>query len=514
MKSLFSIDAKTLSPARRWAALTVLSVSLFVVMMDMMILLMALPDLIADINPTGSQQLWIIDVYSLILAGLLIPMSALADRWGRKKLLLSGFLLFGVASSLVFFASTASHVIAIRALLGVAGAMIMPTTLSMIRTIFSDAKERATALAIWASVASIGAIAGPVIGGLLLENFSWHSAFLINLPFAIFAVIFGLALLPEARDSNPPKWDIVATILSIGGVSMLVWSIKLFAQNGWTSASAIISLILADLMLSGFVLRSLRQSQPMLDIRLFGRRPLLASAVTVFFSMFAMSGIMMLITQWLQVVMDWSPLKSGLATLPVAIGSLVLTPIAPAISMRFGARTVLTAGLVSAGVGFLYMFAFGNPLTYGALVPALILIGMSTSALAVASAIIMSSTPKEKAGSAAAIEELMYDLGNVFGVAFIGSVAATLYRKYVNISAFSDQGITDQLASQANESVVDTLIVAEEAKIPELAKSALDAFSGSITTTGLICGIILLIVASIVFKLTPKNTNIANQSHD
>ncbi len=514
LQALFSMSADTMSPAKRWTALGVLSLSLFVVTMDMMILLMALPKLIIDLSPTTAQQLWIVDVYSLILAGLLIPMSALADRWGRKKLLLTGFFIFSVASVLVLFVTTANHVIALRALLGLAGAMIMPTTLSMIRTIFSNPKERATALAIWASIASLGAIAGPVVGGLLLEHFSWHSVFIINAPFALFAVIAGLFLLPEARSTQPPRWDMLATILSIGGMSTLVWSIKHFAKEGWDDTTALIVFAISALLLIGFVVRCLRQAKPMLDVRLFKRRPIAASAITAFFSMFAMTGIMLLIAQWLQVVLEWSPLKAGIATLPTAVGALLFTPLAPAIAARIGARTVLASGLAMAGIGFLYIFLFGHPLTYGVLVPALVLIGISTASLAVASSLIMSSTPQDKAGNSAAIEESMYDLGNVFGVAVIGSIAAAFYRQYLDIASFAGQGISGALADQANKSIVDALAVSAQTGVFDLATKATSAFDDSILGIGLVGGIILVTIAIIVFALIPKGLDITSQRHD
>lgn len=189
-----SARADTLSPRRRWLALAVLSASLLLITMDMTILNIALPDMAAELKPTAEQQLWIVDVYSLVLAGLLVSWSAIGDRWGRKKMLLLGYLIFGVASFLVVFASEAWHVIAIRAFLGVGGAMIMPTTLSLIRVVFTSPKERATALSIWAAVSGLGAAVGPLVGGFLLENFSWHSAFLVNIPLIAVGIVAGLVI--------------------------------------------------------------------------------------------------------------------------------------------------------------------------------------------------------------------------------------------------------------------------------------------------------------------------------
>jgi DHA2 family multidrug resistance protein-like MFS transporter len=252
----------------------------------------------------------------------------------------------------------------------------------------------------------------------------------------------------------------------------------------------------------------------MLDVRLFKRRPIAAGAITAFFSMFAMTGIMLLIAQWLQVVLEWSPLKAGIATLPTAVGALLFTPLAPAIAARIGARTVLASGLAMAGIGFLYIFLFGHPLTYGVLVPALVLIGISTASLAVASSLIMSSTPQDKAGNSAAIEESMYDLGNVFGVAVIGSIAAAFYRQYLDIASFAGQGISGALADQANKSIVDALAVSAQTGVFDLATKATSAFDDSILGIGLVGGIILVTIAIIVFALIPKGLDITSQRHD
>ena len=508
--SLFARTAGSMSKKQRWTALIVLAVSLFVVMMDVTILFLALPEMIRDLNPTATQQLWIVDVYALILAGLLIPMSALADRWGRKKILLAGFALFGLVSTGVIFAETASYVVALRALLGVAGAMIMPTTLSMIRTIFTDAKERATALAIWAGVSGLGAAAGPLVGGALLEQASWHSAFLINVPIALLAVAIGVFLLPEGKNPKPPRWDMVATVLVIGGMSGLVWSIKEFAKVGAGSGMAWAILIGAVALLAAFIMRSLRQKNPMLEVRLFKRTPFTASVLAAFFSMFAMIAMMLLVSQWLQAIAAWPPLKSGLALLPMALGSIVVSPLAPTLAQKLGARNVLAGGLLTSGVGMLLIFAI-SPLTYPILGGALFLLGAGMASLAVASAIIMSSTPQEKAGSAAAIEESVYELGSVFGIAIIGSISAAMYRQSLEVESFAAQGIVGEAATVANESVVGALEIASQLHLTELATTATAAFNDSISIASAIGAGIIILAAVTVFMLLPKTLDITTQ---
>lgn len=513
IKTLFTKSADTMSAKQRWTALVVLAGSLFVVMMDMTILFLALPGIIKELNPTATEQLWIIDVYSLILAGLLIPMSALADRWGRKKILLAGFAIFGLVSVSVVFAHTASFVIALRALLGIGGAMIMPTTLSMIRTIFSDGKERATALAVWAGVSGLGAVAGPLVGGLLLEHMSWHSAFLINVPIAAFAVIAGLFLLPEGKNPKPPRWDTLATVFIIGGMTGLVWSIKEFAKHGFGELTTWVVLAVALILLVSFALRSLHQKNPMLEVRLFKRLPFTASAMAAFFSLFSMAAMILLISQWLQAVQKWEPLQAGLALLPLSIGAMIFSPLAPTLAKKFGARTVLSGGLIIAGIGMLIVYLI-SPLTYGVIMPALVLIGMGMGSLAIASAIIMASTPHEKAGSAAAVEESVYELGNVFGVAIIGSIAAAAYRNSLDIASFASQGVTGELAKVSNESVIGAQAVSAQAGLSDLATKAVDAFNGSIAIASLAGAVMIITAAIIIFFMIPKSLDITEQQHE
>ncbi|MCO5316387.1 MAG: MFS transporter [Solirubrobacterales bacterium] len=496
--------AGEMSSRQRWAALVMLAGSLLIVVMDMTILIMALPALVEDLGPSATEQLWIIDIYSLILAGLLIPMSALADRRGRKLILLIGFTLFGLVSALVLLADSPGFVIALRALLGAAGAMIMPTTLSMIRTIFPDPKERATALAVWSVVSALGAVIGPVVGGALLEHFSWHAAFLVNVPVVVVAVIAGLILLPESKDPNPPRWDFVATALSVVGMSGLIWGIKRFPEAGWGDPVGWLALLASAGLMIWFVLRCLGRPDPLLDVRLFKSSPFTAGTLAALMSMFGMAAVLFLVAQWLQVVAGYSPLKAGFALTPMALGAIAFAPFAPALAIRIGARTVLAGGLAVAGGGFLLLAVFGSPLTYLEIVPSLVLLGAGTGSLAVGSAIIMGSTPPERAGNAAAIEESMYDLGNVLGIAVLGSLAAGLFRAHLEIGSFAGQGVTGSLAGRADESVVEALMVAAKVGSPGLADRAVAAFTESLIQTSVAGGLVMVATAIVVFLLIPR----------
>jgi DHA2 family multidrug resistance protein-like MFS transporter len=516
MISFFTKTTDMMTSKKRWTALVVLAVSLFVVTMDMTILIMALPELVRELEPSGTQQLWIVDIYSLVLAGFIIPLSAFADKWGRKKkALLTGFALFGLVSLAIFFAESAEFVIAIRFLLGIAGALIMPTTLSMIRVIFENPKERATALAVWSIASSIGAaFFGPIIGGALLEQFSWHSAFLINVPFAIIAVVAGLFLLPESKLSKEKShsWDIPSTILSIAGMIGLVWSIKEFSKEGLADIIPWVVIVLAITMIVIFVKRNLSSSDPMLDVRLFKKRSFSAGTIAAFMTMFAMASVLLLASQWLQVVEELSPFKAGLYLLPMAIGDMVFAPIAPGLAARFGPKIVLPSGIGIAAIGMFIMYFFGHPLSYSTMALALILVGAGMASLAVASALIMLETPTSKAGNAAAVEESMYDLGNVFGVAVLGSLSSMLYRVFLDISSFSSKGIVGDLAHVAEESVVGAVEVAKATGIKQLANEAVTSFNDAFVATALVVGgIIMIIISIVVYLLIPKSLDITKQ---
>ncbi|CAL9603276.1 Antiseptic resistance protein [Streptomyces sp. enrichment culture] len=500
-------------PVRRWAALAVLSASLVVIAIDMTILNVALPHISADLAPTASQQLWIVDIYSLVLAGLLVPMSAVADRFGRRRVLLAGFAVFALASLAVLVADSPAALIGIRVLLGVGGAMIMPTTLSMIRVIFTDPRERATALGIWAAVSSVGMAAGPVIGGFLLEHGPWQSAFLINVPLMAVALVAGLFLLPEYRSPAPPRWDTPGTLTSMAGMVALIWSIKQFADEDLTDPLGWAAFTAAVLALAWFVRRCLRRPDPMLDLRLFRRPAFTAGVLAALTFMFAMGALLLLIAQWLQLVEGRSPLQAGLSLLPAVLAVGIASPLAPLLAVRIGARAVLGGGLATAGLGFLTIYLAPGPLSYAWAAPALVLLGAGGSSLAVGSAIIMSGTPQEKAGNAAALEETSYELGSVLGVAVLGSIAAAAYRSGMDLTTLAGLGLENDQAEAARESLGGAMSVVSETGSTALAGRAAEVFVDSLARTGLVGFITMLVSAAVVTVLVPRTLDITRQSH-
>lgn len=484
-----------IDPGRRWAALAVLAASLLVVVMDMTVLNVALPDLIDDLRPDAVTQLWIVDAYPVLLAGLLVPASALADRWGRKRMLLSGFTVFGVASLLVLVCTTGGQVIALRLALGVGGAMIMPTTLSLIRALFPDPRERALALAIWATMASVGSAVGPIVGGALLMLFSWHSAFLLNVPLMLAAVIGGLMLLPESRSQRPGRLDPVAVVLSVTGMVALVYAVKHLGHSG-PDLLTLAVLVAGAGATAGFVHRCRTQTEPMLAVDLFGDRVFRAGILTALSHSTVVMALLLVASQWLQLVRGWSPLVAGVALLPMAVAGLLGSPFAPALAARIGVRATLTGGLLVTAPGLAGLFLLPRPLPYPGLAVCLFLVGLGGASLSVGSALVMGRTPAHQAGSAAAVEEMSYEIGSVLGVAVLGSLAGIVYRT----------GLPDGTGAAATDSVAGALGTASEAV-------ATASFTEAFAVVGLAGGLIMLLAAVVVWRSVPRDLALTDLQH-
>ncbi|KQT92086.1 MFS transporter [Marmoricola sp. Leaf446] len=480
---------------RRWAGLAVLAASLLVVVMDMTVLNVALPALAAETGASALQQLWIVDAYPLVLAGLLVPVTALADRVGRKRMLLTGFAIFAVASTVVLWVDTAGTVIALRVALGLGGAMIMPSTLSLIRTLFPDPQERAYALGLWAAMASLGAAVGPVVGGALLEVWSWHAAFLVNVPLMLVAIAAGLWLLPESRSERPGRIDLPGVVLTVGGMVALVYGVKELGKVG-LGPVPVGGVLLGALLLTVFVRRSLGQTDPMLAVSLF-RLPLFrAGVVAALASSITMMALLFVGSQWLQLVQGWGPLLAGVALLPLAVSGLVASPLAPAIASRFGARRAVVLGLLLLAAGPLVLFLTPRPMPYLWVAVALTLVGLGTGALALASALIVGSAPQHQVGSAAAVEEICYELGAVLSISVLGGLTAALYRGGLPGSASAD-------ARESLALALDTPVAA----------AAQAAYTDAFAWVGLAGALLMLVAAWLVHRLLPADLDLAELEH-
>lgn len=508
-----AVRMQQLSKPRRWAALAVLLLAMLVLSFDMTIMDIALPSISTELHPTSDQQLWVVDVYSLALVGLLIPMSSASDRIGRKRTLLGGALLFCVGSALVLLANDAMAVIGVRAIMGFSAALIMPTTASAIRNIFEDARERAFALAAWSIVGGAGMAFGPILGGFLLEHFTWHSAFLVNIPLMGVAFVAGIFLLPEIRVEGQGALDGVAAVLAAVGMVLTMWAVKRMASEmDPTNLLLWVALLAGLACLAAFIVRCLRSDTPLLEIRLFKSRTFTAGILAALGSMFAMAGVLLLMSQWLQLVCGYTPLQAGIRTLPMAVASLVGGAVAPSLAMKYPPRTVMVSGIAIAGAAMACMALFGRSVSYPVVAVIMALVGLGTSALAVASAAIMSATPPEKASSGASFEEIAYDLGNVLGVAIVGSIASIVYRLGFSVETLHGLGLSDAAIATVLDSYGGAVSVAQETGVSEIISEGSAAFTDSFVTAIVIGGVIMLAVAAFVWLLTPKDLEITEDN--
>ncbi|HET6741748.1 MAG TPA: MFS transporter [Kribbella sp.] len=414
----------------RWLALVVLVLAVLLVAVDATVLGLATPFLSEDLEPSGNQLLWIGDAYSFVLAGLLVSMGSLGDRVGRKRILLIGATAFGAISVLNAYANSAELMIVARGLLGVAGATLMPATLALIRNLFRDPRERSLAIGIWGAAASAGMAVGPIVGGVLLENFWWGSVFLINLPVMAVLVIVGARLLPESRNPQPGPWDLLSVVLSMIGMIGIVYAIKEFAAHGfgWIPVAAAVAGALA---LYGFVRRQRRLPVPLLDLRLFRSRGFSSAVLADLLTILGLSGLIFFLSQYLQLVQERRPIEAGLAELPAAIGSVAAGLLAGQVARRFSVRAVVAGGLAAIGLALAALTTISHDTGYPLLGAALLVVGAGAGfSFTVTADVILAAVPKEQAGAASAVSETAYELGAALGIALLGSIVTGVYRDF------------------------------------------------------------------------------------
>jgi MFS transporter, DHA2 family, multidrug resistance protein len=414
---------------REWVGLAVIALPCLVVAMDMTVLNLALPALSAELKPSASQLLWIVDAYGFMVAGFLITMGTLGDRHGRKKLLLVGAVLFTLASIAAALADTAAQLVAARALLGVAGATIAPSTLSLIRNMFHDERQRQLAIGIWMAGFSLGGAIGPLVGGVLLQWFHWSAVFWAAVPVMLLLLALGPSLLPEYKDPNAGRIDLASVALVLGAVWALIYGLKKIAELGpdvaWLACSAL-SVVLGWL----FVRRQSTLAYPLLDITLF-RQPRFAAAISAYgLSALAMLGCYIFITQYLQLVLDLSPLHAGLATLPWAVAFVVGSLLTPRLAARFAPVDVLVWGLATAAAGFALLL----PVDGGTTGLVLVVVSAFVMSLGLApvftlgNEMIITAAPPERAGAASALSETAAEFSGALGIAVVGSLGLLWYR--------------------------------------------------------------------------------------
>ncbi|MBU4611099.1 MFS transporter [Achromobacter sp. GG226] len=414
---------------RRWWVLATVSSALLLIVIDMTVLYTALPRLTHDLHATASEKLWIINAYGLVISGLLLGMGPLGDRLGHRRLFLAGLVVFGLASLGAAFAPKPAVLIGARAALAVGAAMMMPATLSLIRLSFSDTRERALAIGIWASVASGGAALGPVVGGVLLEHFWWGSVFLINVPIVLLAIVATLWLVP-ARPGNPARrWDLVGSLQAMAGLMGLAYAVKELGKREPALGVAALAFAVGALALVVFARRQRRSDDPMIDLAIFRLPGFGAAVVAALVAAIALMGVELALTQRLQLVLGMSPLAAGLYLLPLPLAAFVAGPVAGRLLPVVGSRRLLTGSLLLAGLGVsVYAVLHTTPGT-GSLA-ALVAAGLGVgAAFAAASSTIMDSAPPERAGMAASLEEVSIELGGAMGVTLMGSLLAAVYSR-------------------------------------------------------------------------------------
>ncbi len=433
---------------RRWSALGVLALGVLLIGVDATVLAVAAPFISRDLEATGTQMLWIGDIYSFVLAGLLVTMGGLGDRIGHKKLLLGAAFGFAIVSMATAYAPTAELLIGGRALLAVAGATLAPSTLALIRALFPDPRERSVAVGIWAAVFSAGTALGPVVGGILLEHFWWGSVFLVNVPVIVVLMVGGFVLLPEMRDPAPGPWDLPSVGLSLVGMLGLVYALKEGVHHGLHVDALAIGVVGAA-ALTLFVRRQLRLSDPLIDIRLFCNRAFSGVVAANLLSVLGLSGVVFFLSQYFQLVHGYSPLIAGLAELPTALAAMVFGVLA-GIAVRFWSRrAVLATGLALIGFAMASLTTLSPSTAYPRLGVALFVVGVGLGlAYTVANDVILASVPPERAGAAAAISETAYELGAALGIAVLGSIGAATYRELT-----IPPGIDDDVAAYARETL-------------------------------------------------------------
>jgi EmrB/QacA subfamily drug resistance transporter len=416
---------------RRWWALAVLCLALIVVSLDNTILNVALPTLQRKLNTSSSQLEWIVDAYMLVFAGLLLTCGSLADRFGRRRALIAGLVVFGGGSALAAFSSSSSHLIGSRALMGLGGALIMPATLSLITSIFHG-KERTKAIAVWSGAAGLAVAIGPVVGGFLLEHFWWGSVFLVNVPIAAVAIGAALWLVPESRDPKESRLDPLGALLSTAGLAIVVWAIVEAPSRGWTSGGIVEAFAAGSVLLAAFGAWELRAPSPMLDLSLFRNRRFSAASLSVTLVFFSLMGTIFFLTQYLQSVLGFSALASGVRVIPISMGMIVGAGAATKLVDRLGTKALVAAGL-GVCAGGLGIFSLATTATgYGLVAAALGVVGIGMGlSMAPATDSIMGAVPADKASLGSAINDTTRMVGGTLGVAILGSVLSSSYRSHV-----------------------------------------------------------------------------------
>jgi DHA2 family multidrug resistance protein-like MFS transporter len=487
---------------REWIGLAVLALACLLYVMDLTVLHLAVPSISETLKPSSAQLLWIIDIYGFMVAGFLVTMGTLGDRIGRRKLLLIGAAAFGAVSVMAAFSTTPEMLILSRALLGIAGATLAPSTLSLIFSMFQDPRQRGIAIAVWISAFSAGSAIGPILGGIMLENFWWGSVFLLALPVMGLLLVLGPIVLPEYRDPAAGRLDLPSAAMSLLAVLAVIFGLKQIAQDGlgWLPALSILAGLVVG---AAFVRRQFTLADPMIDLRLFRIPSFSASLAVNFLTIFVAVGYFLFVAQYLQLVIGLSPLEAGFWSVPSAFGFIVGSQLAPRIVRAARPAYVMGAGLAIASAGLAVLTQVGGTNGLAVVVIGSIVISLGLApVLSLTTELIVGSAPPERAGAASGISETAVELGGALGISVLGSIGVALYRR--DMSAELPVGVPADAALVARDTLGGAVAVAGQlpgqlgGAVLELAR---DAFVQGMQVAATISAIIAVAVAILAVTL-------------
>jgi EmrB/QacA subfamily drug resistance transporter len=492
---------------RRWLILAVLCLSLLIIVMDNTILNVAIPSLMTDLGASNSQVQWIVDSYVLVFAGLLLTAGSLSDRFGRKGALQVGIILFGIGSIAAALSETANQLIFTRAFMGIGGALIMPATLSILTNVFRDPRERGRAIAVWAGFSGLGVAIGPMVGGLLLEHFSWQSVFWVNLPLGITALVLGAFLIPTSRDPNKSKLDPVGAVLSFVGLGTLLFGIIEGPGHGWTDPLVLAAFAVAITAIGGFIIWERTTASPMLDLSVFKNARFSAASGTITIVFFALMGSLFLMTQYWQLVHGYSPLEAGIHLLPYAMTMMVVAPMSARLVERFGTKRIVLTGLTLVTTGLLLLSTIAADSPYPMVISFFMVMaaGMGMT-MAPATESVMGALPRSKAGVGSAINDTTRQVGGALGVAIIGSVVSSVYGSKI-ASAASGFGLDAQQTGVAEASLGTAQRLASTLGDQGAAfvSAANDGFVDALSIGLRISASVVIIAAIVAWKFLPSH---------
>jgi len=501
---------KTKAQTKQWIGLAALALPTLLLSIDTSVLYLALPRLSIDLKANSTEQLWIMDIYGFMIAGFLITMGSLGDRHGYRKLLIIGSAAFGIASIMAAFSTSSIMLIVARSLMGIAGATLMPSTLALIRNMFVDPGERGTAISIWMSCFMVGMIAGPLVGGTILEHFWWGAAFLLGVPIMMIVVFTGNTIFPEFRNETARQINGISVTFSIAEILPFIYGLTEFSRNNITPIS-IVSIIIGILFGVAFIYRERAVANPLLDVSLFKNRIFSVTLCAMLLTAVVMGGVALFMAQYLQLVMELSPFNAGLWLIPQAIGMMIGSMVVPMMARTVRPGFIMTGGFIISAVGMLLLTAVpvinGLALMVTGFVVAII--GVSPI-LILGTGIIIGSAPPEKAGAAASISETSNQLGVALGVALLGSIVGFIYHKM--FLQYIPEGMSETAWNVARESLIGATSAASglenQVRIPLLmhAKNAfLDGFHAVAIVGACIFALLALLTKTALSKVKASN---------